>query len=134
VDGAPDLEGSLAIDYAIDEAIGDGQTLVLVFRRSDAAGLVQVDLRFGTTDAGALEAVQLAHADTSFGEIWDVLPILHPGDLTVEITTHEARTVAGTIAATLHLGERTRSFTATFRATHVEWRYPPERACEMPEG
>lgn len=132
--GGPEQTGTLDIEYAIDEAVGSGETLTLVFRRSDAAGLVQFDLRFGTTDTGMLEAVQLAYADTSVGEIWDVISFLHPGDLSVELTTHDARTVAGTITATLHLGDATRSLTATFTATHAEWRYPPERACGMPEG
>ena len=67
-------------------------------------------------------------------EIWDVLDILHPGDATVTITSHDGRSIAGTIEATLHLGDATRPFTATVEATTVEWRYPPERSCGTPEG
>lgn len=128
-----ELESSLEIEYAIDEHIGEGESLTLVFRRSDEAGLVQVDLRLAI-DGDEASIPQLAHADTSVSEIWDVLDILHPGDAEVVITSHDGRSIAGTIEATLHLGEATRPFTATFEATTVEWRYPPERSCGTPEG
>ncbi|MFO0680778.1 MAG: hypothetical protein U0234_01950 [Sandaracinus sp.] len=133
VDGAPDRTDHLEIEYAIDEQIGEGESLTLVFRRSDAAGLVQIDLRLAVAADGTVEPVQLAWADTGAGEIWDVIAFLHPGELQIVTDSRAGRALSGTVTATLHLGDRMRSLSATFRATSVEWRYPPERICDMPQ-
>jgi hypothetical protein len=120
--------------HAIDEDIGPGRSLTLLYRRSDAAGLEQVDLRFGIDETGAVSPLQLAYANTATSEIWDVLEPLHPGQLMIELTSDDGTAIEGTIDATLHLGDQTRAFSATFTASSVEWRYPPERVCEIPEG
>lgn len=126
---------TLPIAYAIDEDVGPGESLALVFRESDGAGsLRQVDLRVGIDTS--VTPLQLAYADISDASsvIWDVITILHPGELTVTVTSRMGATLSGNIVATLHSGDQTRSFTGTFTVTPVEWRYPPERACGMPEG
>jgi hypothetical protein len=120
--------------HAIDEDLGPGRSLTLLYRRSDDVGFEQVEARFGIDEDGAITPLQLSYYDAATGEIWSVLDLLNPGDLTIVITEDDGTAIAGTIDATLHLGEDTRAFTATFSASSVEWRYPPERVCDIPKG
>lgn len=120
--------------HAIDEQIGQGRSLTLLYRRSDDMGLEQLDVRLVIDAAGAVTPIQVAYANTAVGEIWDVAEFAYPDDLTITITSDDGTAIRGTIAATLHRGEETRALSATFEASSVEWRYPPERACGMIEG
>ncbi|WP_236517308.1 hypothetical protein [Sandaracinus amylolyticus] len=120
--------------HAIDEDPGEGRTLTLLFRRS-AESLVQVDLRFTISPEGEVTPAQIQHYDGSVGEIWSADVFAWPDDLAVTITRDEAGAIEGTVDATLHYGpDQTRPFTATFSARSELYRYPPERACELPEG
>ncbi|AKF11794.1 hypothetical protein [Sandaracinus amylolyticus] len=132
------IEDEIDVDpegHAIDQDPGEGRTLTLLFRRSGDSGFVQVDLRFTISAEGVVEPLQIQHYDGSVGEIWSADILAWPDDLDVTITRDEAGVIEGTIDATLHYGsEQTRPFTATFTARSELYRYPPERACELPEG
>lgn len=121
--------------YAIDSDPGEARSLTLLYRRSDDTGLVQVDVRFTIAADGLVEPLQIQRADTSVSEIWSADVIATPDDLTITITSDVGGAIEGTIDATLHLGEMTRPFSATFSATPGLFRFPPELVCEdLPKG
>lgn len=136
-DGAVDFTFGETADrleaiYAIDQDVGEARALTLVYRRTVGDALEQLDVRLHVSVEGVVEPLQVAYANTATGEIWDVLELLDPDALDVSLTRADGDALEGTIDATLRLGDQRRPLTATFTATVVEWRYPPERSCGMP--
>lgn len=121
--------------YVIDEAPTDEtKSITAVFRATKGETLVQVDLRFFIDAEGDIQVVQIAWIDVDSVQSGDWVSAIHSPDEVTQNLGYEDGTLSGDLSATLHYGDVTYTFSGTFTATAVKFRFPGELSCGVIEG
>ena len=103
-----------------------------MYRRSGEV-LEQLELKLWVANDGTVEPVQVMHYSSATGEIWSADAFAQPDAISIELT-EDGATLQGTAEGLLYRGEDSRALSATFEATPVLFRFPPERSCGFPKG
>lgn len=121
--------------YAVYEPSVDGESFMLIARRTEGEDLEALDIRGVIQKGQPSGIVQVSWLTTApDAKSWSWVEPIHGAPTSFTMTETSTGTFTGELHVIGHYGDETKNIDATFTMTPAKFRPPPSYSCGHPEG